>query len=295
MKPLNIGEILFVHTLRKRGFTLFAVVCALVLLSLSATTAFGLGRELVMVREAGFGTLFVAGFLASLLASHSASGEKGRRWAQEALSRPVGRSALALGFLCHTALAGLWTALFLTPFLVASLALFHGRILHGVVCILLGGSILLLGYGLGRQGVPEPWSRLLAAMMGALAGAPFLLGLPEGGHLLTVLIFSFVPILLVSLLPGAFTGILPGASGLIASLSLFFLANMREAISGSGVPGRVASLLPDLSNLNPSLVSSHPSPLCFREFAGMTAYAALGVLGLALISVGVVSIRHEMS
>ncbi|MHC4600379.1 MAG: hypothetical protein ACYS47_15385, partial [Planctomycetota bacterium] len=294
MNAITYGGILFQHSLRRPGLFGTASVGAAVLLSLSAVTAFGLGRELLMVREAAFGTLYLFAFIGALVAAHGVWGQESRNWAREALARPLGKTTLAIALTIHPLLVSLWVALFLTPFLVASLALSHkGLGFVALVSIMAGLLSTPLSSVLRRTNVRPALARW-APPLGAAALAVCLVpALPGAGDVLSALLFSLAPIALTALIPGAMNVLLPGPGGSILSLGLFALANMREALSSPPWLGWAASLLPDLGRMNPSFVVSRDVPPGASEVAGVFAYVILFGLGVSLVVMGAATLKES--
>jgi hypothetical protein len=291
MNALRIGDVLFVQTLRKRGFLASLLLVALLLLALAELTGFGLGRELLMVREAGLGTLFIASFLGALLASVHATQRSGRRWIHEARSRLGGPRPLALGLLFHPVFTAFWTALFLVPFFAASVLLFHGNVASGILCALLGALARPAGVLLERSTRPGGLASLAPVAVAACVASAFLPAVSGGKEILCVLAFAPASLLAASLLPGLFAVLIPGPGGWIAAASLFLASNMKETIAAHPVGRWAASLLPDLYALNPSLAITRNPAVGKGDIAGALAYAILFALGVLLVTLGTARFR----
>ncbi|MHC4778980.1 MAG: hypothetical protein ACYTFG_10435 [Planctomycetota bacterium] len=287
------GEVLLVQSLRRPGLVSVAGGGALVMLSLSVITSFGLGGELNMVREAAFGTLFLFAFLTALAASFGTSSREGRNWANEALSRSGNRGTLALATMLHSVLVGAWTSLFLIPFLVASLSIFHyGLCLSSVGASLVGFLTIPAMIELDRRGMRGFGARLAPPLMASLVACAFLTVLPGGGETAFALLYSLAPVMVVALIPGAMAVLLPGAGGGILAMGAFLISNMHGAMSTIPGVGWLSCLLPDLGGLNPSLVISRAVPPGAAELAGTFAYATLFGLAALLIAMGAATLRE---
>jgi hypothetical protein len=295
MNALNIGDILFVHGLRKRGFLVSVTGLALALLALAGITAFGLGREMLMIREAAFGTLYVAAFLGSLLFGVQVTGPSGSRWFAELGTRPVGEGSLAAGIVFGSALTALWVALALVPFLAASLMLFHGKTPLALLCIALGGVGLFGHVGAARLGLSPLSSRFLPVLLATALAVPALTGLPAGAGLFPVLALSLGPILLTGLLTGACLSMAPGPSGLLLAMGFFGLANLRAPLVASGSAGKALAFLPDLSSLNPSLAVAGEAPLAWGDALGSLLYTVVAGIGILLVAVGIATHREHQA
>jgi hypothetical protein len=294
MNAITYGGILFHHSLRRPGLFGTVSVGAVILLSLSAVTAFGLGRELLMVREAAFGTLYLFSFLGALVAAHGVWGVEGRRWARETLARPVGKATLAMALAIHPLLVSLWVALFLTPFLVASLALFH-KGLGFIALITISAGVLSapLSSLLRRKRTSPAVACWVPPAVAAALSIGLLPALPGGGEMLLPLLFCLAPIALTGLLPGAMNVLLPGPGGGILALGLFTLANMKEAFSRPPWLGSIASLLPDLGRMNPSTVISRSVTPDAPEVVGVFTTVLLFGIGISLVVVGAATLKES--
>jgi hypothetical protein len=294
MNAITYGGILLHHSLRRPGLFGTVSVGAVILLSLSTVTAFGLGRELLMVREAAFGTLYLFAFLGALLAAHSVWGREGRQWARETLARPVGKATLALALTLHPLLVSLWVALFLTPFLVASIALFHrGLGILALISISAGVLSAPLSSQLRRKNTPTAVACWAPPAAAAALSIALLTALPGGGEVMTALLISLAPIALTGLIPGAMNVLLPGPGGGILALGLFTLANMREAFSRPPWLGSIAALLPDLGRMNPSTIISRNAPPDAPEVAGVFATVLFLGIGLSLVVMGAATLKES--
>ena len=294
MDAVTIADTLFVHTLRRRGFIVSLFLVALLLLSLAVTTAFGLGRELLMVREAGISTLFLASFLGALLTGIHASGADGRKWLIETASRPAGHHALALGRLLHCLLTAFWAALLLVPFFAASLALFHGATGAGLLCLVMGIASLPVSMALEARWGTGAVPMILPVLLASAGSLPFLASLPGSRDLYSVFLLLPVPLLIAGLIPGVLTVLFPGPAGWVASGALFLLANMRESLVGDHLPGILARMLPDLSNLNPAIVITRPIAMSWGDTALAFGYAILLGLASVLLTLGGSSLRAPL-
>ena len=278
-KALPIGGALFVHTLRSSGFAAVIAGGALLILSLAGITAFGLGREFIMIREASFGTLYLTAFLASILSCLSASELKTQSWLGESAARGASCASRAHGFILSSVLAGLWSGFALFPFLVSSISLFHGFVATSLISLGLG--IASMGFSLlgNRSSLPVPFSLAVPASASAICFGLFA-SVPGFGDAPFIAVFTVVSLVLSCSISGLLMFLLPGPSGAAVSALVFVVCNMRDSLLGSGFGSPIFGILPDLSGLNPSRLASSPVALDLSACLGASVYVFVSTAAL---------------
>jgi hypothetical protein len=291
-KALPIGGALFLHTLRSPGFVGVIACAALLILSLAGITGFGLGREFIMIREASFGTLFLAAFLASILSCLLASEPKTLAWLDDSTTRGASRSAQAHGFILSSVLSGLWTGSALFPFLVSSISLFHGFVMTSLICLLLGIAGVVFSILASRSNRPVPFTLALSASASVICLGLFA-SVPDFGDTTYLAFITVASLVLSCSFSGFLMCILHGNAGAAVSLLVFILCNMRDSLPGSRFT--VFSLLPDLSALNPSRLASSQTALdcsaCLQAFA----YVAVSAAALLWLAHAAAAVRETQS
>lgn len=290
MNALAIGETLFLHALRHRGFSAALLAAALGIVSLSGLTAFALGRELLVIREAALGSLFLAAFLGAMLAVVLSTGRGSWPWIVETRARTGSPTDQPLALCVLAMAAASWVLLALLPFFVASLCLFHRNFACAGAALAAGGAALACAPFLDARG------RVLRALPPALVGPLSLLLLswiPGGGELASAVLLALPAVLLAAAIPGTLSFLAPGPAGWIAALGLFALSNMRQGLADHPLLGPVLRLLPDIASLNPSLRIASGNTQISWDVLGSTLYCSLFVLGLTLVSMGKATLQTE--
>ncbi|GEM_PF-2898883 len=293
MKTTAIAEALVLHTLRHKGFLAFLVLASVLILSLTVTTLFGLGRELLFIREAGFATLYLASFLACLLAATFTAGRDQRRWTAESRARHAAPASLAWGKILQANLVGLWTALALFPVLVASLALFHGHRGAGLVALVASLAPFALAPLASKLPLRPFVALALAPLPGALVSGFLIAALPDAPFIALTALAAVPGVLLASTLAGASASLLAGPAGAILGLGVFLLGNMRPAFQANGPGAWAASLLPDLASQNPALLVTRAEGTGLGTLGGRFLYTALVILALGLVASGAESLKYS--
>jgi hypothetical protein len=291
MKALPIGGSLFLHALRSPGLVGVVAGAAVMVLSLGWVTSFGLGRELLMVREASFGTLFLGGFLSALVCGLLLSQAEAQRMLGESAHRAGTPLAGPRGLVVATNLAGVWAALTLAPFVVAAASWFHERTAAFVAALCLG-VVSLAGAAFGHRDRRSAAVTLCVAAGCAAASLAVCAGDPVLAELPVLFLYSFASLILGCSACGFFFSFLPASAGAVVSICFLVLSNMKGAIAGSGAASVAWGWMPDLSGVNPSMAASEtPGPGLLR-CAGAFGYAALVAIAVLVLVDGIALVRE---